>query len=254
MHIIAPTYQEIADTKSFKSTSLTFQHPKDILKPVLDQIGHLADSITYQAVVGSVNVNDDLTDNRAYSHLMMQASFGSEFGLEDKLLFIYRLDKAPSVTIASGPMVSACMNMCVFGSKYRQTSDPTRNGFSLAYSFLSERFLPNRDKWKDEALDKVAMLRSQVIPQSQIETAFGKVYREVLANRSGISLDSDLVNAAVRQAFTPEAMWSVHKNPEWTKWDMFNCLTQGVKHKAMDGLVDKSVACYRLVTEVVDAY
>ncbi len=256
--ILKPTLDQVYATNAFITTGhvkTTFPHPSQILEPFFQKVGGLIQDYDLQAVVGSHNMSEDGSEQIAYSHLMLNCKIGetSTDELSSRILLLYRLDASQQCTIAYGEQVAACMNMCVFSSKLKYSTDPLKNGFEGAYAYLEEQVLRNYKKWRNEQEDKIDQLKSQRLTAEQADQEIGRMLRLVQRPRGGIKLDNSLLLAAARYIDNEDFVWSKQRNPEYSKWELFNCLTQDIKLKPMESQIEKTLSAYRLLTAPVEA-
>ncbi len=247
-----PTFEEIQASKAYKGTGgATFPHPVEILSPILEKLDTLGEvRKEYKAILGSANINPDGSENIAYSHLMLKATIHENAEYRNKLIFVYRIDKQHETSVAFGPEVSACMNMCIFNATMKDTYDPFKYEWKRAYDF-ADNILDQQARWQKECQGRIDDLKSVVIQPDDIYELFGKMIHETQVRKNGIALDLNLLMAAYRRAKTPDMMWGMQEEVDWTAWDCYNCLTQGIGSMALHTQPDKSLAAYNLLTEFV---
>ncbi len=226
--------------------TVTFPTPQETVEPFLNLCGNSISNVEVQTVTGSVNVNDDGSENVAYSHVLLRGVLHANEEFTSKVLLLYRLDKQQKGIIAYGDYVNACMNMTIFNAKYKFETDVLRNGFSGLTRFLEENILPKHQQWREEQMAEVDRLKSTLLPEERLCNLLGLIGQEITKPKNKIPFDTGLFLAAMKHVNNPDCVWGKHRQ-DFSLWHLYNCFTEDIENKPMDTRVHKTLMVKKLI-------
>jgi hypothetical protein len=250
------TLNEVLESKIFVNSSAgtIFKSPKDYIEPFIDSISGITSDFTVQAVDGSINANDELDFNKAFSRVLIEANLPKDkysyLGnndrdtLDSKIGFIYALDLGkPIMKVFAGKDVRACTNLTIFDAEHLYSQEMTGNINSI-YKKATE-YANNIEKDLEEFLKKMNILINSRYEGSKLDELNGRMIKAALKKPK---LGTTPILSAIKDIYDPKSVYSIDKvDKSISGWTYYNAVTENLK-KA--DIVDRSLKTV-LLSEII---
>lgn len=247
------TYQEVEQSKIFVGDGkFNFPHPCQLVDPFLNVIERLGGSITYEAVKGSENLNQDTEErNIAFSRLAVKVKMPEEYSivandlnfnhLYGEIGFVYGFDtQKPTMKVYRGARVSVCTNLSVFGA-----DNLTEVLFTSSHKTLFDnvrRYVDTSIQDNEKIKEIIDELSGTLYVGTELNELIGRIHREsVKITRLGVTPICD----AVKYLSDSKSRYYA-QNDTASGWIVYNAMTESIKRCNILDEASKSLLLERI--------